>query len=148
MGPKLALLKIGAYHRLPLARQVRYKREIAAARGRVQTFVGVRRSDGMSSPRRDRRLKRFLVEYVANLDATEGKPATGVENSETIPDRRVNHQARRMVDWFKQEMQARELSPDKERALLNGVRELIREEAREGAEAEVASDAVEETDRG
>ncbi|HEX4822954.1 MAG TPA: hypothetical protein VFV19_01440 [Candidatus Polarisedimenticolaceae bacterium] len=102
----------------------------------------------MSSQRRDKRLKRFLVEYVANLDAADGKQTRGSESSEAIPDRRVNHRARRMVDWFKQEMQARELSPEKEHALLNGVRELIRQEAREETEADLASDTVEETDRG
>ena len=98
------------------------------------------------SARRDRRLKRFLVEYVANLDATEGKGEK--KTSGAIPDRRVNHRARRMVDWFKQEMQARELSPEKEHALLNGVRELIRQEAREDAEPDFAADTAEEPDRG
>lgn len=99
------------------------------------------------SARRDKRLKRFLVEYVANLDATDGSAeAQPKDGTEAIPDRRINHQARRMVDWFKQEMQARELSPDKERALLNGVRELIRQEAREEAEADNGSDTVEETE--
>ena len=102
------------------------------------------------SARRDKRLKRFLVEYVANLDATEGKGETTEKtgSAEAIPDRRVNHRARRMVDWFKQEMQARELSPEKEHALLNGVRELIRQEAREEAEADFAADTAEESDRG
>jgi hypothetical protein len=102
------------------------------------------------SARRDRRLKRFLVEYVANLDAAEEKgertPKGGTP--EAIPDRRVNHRARRMVDWFKHEMQARELSPEKERALLIGVRELIRQEAREESEADYAADTAEESDRG
>lgn len=102
------------------------------------------------SARRDRRLKRFLVEYVANLDAAEGKGETTPKSGtpEAIPDRRVNHRARRMVDWFKQEMQARELSPEKEHALLLGVRELIRQEAREESEADYAADTAEESDRG
>ena len=100
------------------------------------------------SARRDRRLKRFLVEYVANLDATDGKGEKGGEAAEAIPDRRVNHQARRMVDWFKREMHARELSPEKERALLQGVRELIRQEAREESEEDLAADTAEEPDRG
>ena len=76
----------------------------------------------MSEPGRDK-WKMVLFEYIANLD--EGENENENEVPDLVPmirDPRVNHQARRMVDWFKREMEARQLTPEKEAALLNGVR--------------------------
>jgi len=98
----------------------------------------------MSEPGRDRQWKKVLFEYIANLDENEDENENGVPDmAPMISDPRVNHQARRMVDWFKREMEARHLSPEKEAALLNGVRRAIRQEL-----AEVPVEALEERKRG
>jgi hypothetical protein len=72
-----------------------------------------------------RRLGRFFVEYVGNLDVPEDAPQPVAVDA----DRRTDHRARKLVGWFKEEIEGRGLSEAKERELMNGVREAFRQEA-------------------
>jgi hypothetical protein len=93
----------------------------------------------MDRARRERRWSRFLLEYVGNLDVDEPEPDVPAAPVE----RRSNHRAREQMDWFKQEMAGRHLSPEKENELLDGLREAIRHGEAVGAGPELA----EEVDR-
>ena len=79
----------------------------------------------MDSSRMARRLGRFFVEYVGNLDVPDDVPQPVASEG----DRRTDHHARKLVGWFKEEMEGRGLSEAQERELMNGVREVFRREA-------------------
>ena len=86
-----------------------------------------------------RRWARLLFEYVGNVEVAEGWP----EETRAPWDRRSNHHARELVEWFKQEMADRRLSPAQETELLNGVRDAVRM----GEIPSSGSDLPEEVDR-
>ena len=58
--------------------------------------------------------RRFIVEYVGNL------------HFPTRADRRTNRQARDLVDWIKEQMEARGFPRDKERELVRDLRQAFR----------------------
>lgn len=100
----------------------------------------------MDASWREGRWGRFLFEYVGNLDEGEEDEEL-LEAWPTPAERRVNHEARQLVDWFKSRMAEREIPPARERELLEGVRAVLRGGGGERSAAEVLS-AVDESRSG
>lgn len=69
------------------------------------------------------RLTRLILEYVANAEPWEDDRP---EFDEVVPDPRVNRGDRQLLDWVKEEMQARGYPEDRWREILDDLRGAIR----------------------
>ncbi len=90
----------------------------AAARFAGPSSVGI---GAVPSPLR-RSLRRTLIEYLGNTDPREAwhGPAAG------LPDRRVNPQARFLMDFIQEEMARRDVAATEREELIQGLREAMR----------------------
>jgi len=75
-----------------------------------------------------RRLARILVEYFGNAGPPDDRHAPAAEP----PDRRVNLQARFLMDYIREEMTRGDVTSTEREELIQGLREAMRSSDRQG----------------